>query len=77
MRNLTEIPAGEKLTAEESAAMIAASTLTGAARYGLHQTAEGWKVWDREDGEYVANLDGETVFSQRDAHDLRQEWIYS
>lgn len=77
MRNITEIPVGEKLTAQESAAMFEAARLTGADRFGIHQTAEGFQVFDREEGEYVADADGETVLTEEDARDLRQEWIYS
>lgn len=77
MRDITTLPAGTKLTAEEANALVAASTLTGLDRYGLHQTAEGWKVWDREEGEYVADSDGEKVFTWEDANDLRQEWAWS
>jgi hypothetical protein len=76
MRNLDTIPVGSFLTPEESAAMVAASTLTGKDRYQVYEVTGGYQVWDHEDAEALANRDGETVFTRwEDAHDLAAEYI--
>jgi len=75
MRNLTQIPGGTFLTREESAAMVAASTLTGTDRYTYGPTDKGtWQVWDHEEAEAVANRDGQTDLTERDARDLWREY---
>lgn len=76
MRNLTEIPTGSFLTAEESAAMVAASTLTGKDRYSYSRNDAGsWGLWDYEEADWVANAAGETELTERDARDLWLEYI--
>lgn len=75
MRNLDQIPVGSHLTAEESAAMVTAATLTGADRYKVYRVLNGFEVWDHEEAEVVANAAGETVLTERDAHDLMMEYI--
>lgn len=55
--------------------------LSNAERYRAYastiQADTTWHLWDHEAGETVADRDGRTEMSQRDAMDLEQEYRHS
>jgi hypothetical protein len=53
--------------------------LTGRQRFTVVGPLDNgsYALWDHEDAERITDADGRETFSQRDAHDLREEYIYS
>jgi hypothetical protein len=58
--------------------MAQRNTIPNIDRYEVRLTADGYRVWDKQDGVYIADAAGDDAFDdEAHAHDLAQEYRYS
>jgi hypothetical protein len=77
-RELDTMTAGTFLTPEQAARQVERSIRTGEDRFLIRpRILDTYGVWDTEEGEYLADANGNDYFTWMDARNLQQEYVWS